>query len=169
MPVVLPCPPAAGLTPADAAAISRRARRLLRAGRLTHRQAVLLDTVLWSCRPHGSGTACAAYSVLERLAHMARATIAEGLRVLERLGLIRRIKRRVLVLWHNGGRAWRQLPSEYVFPVATDCEFSGRTDSKTQEITYVTQPAGDAAGAASALAAMREQRTRLLWKSGGDS
>jgi hypothetical protein len=74
-------------SPADAAAIARRGRKLLRAARLTHCQAVLLDTLLWQhCRPHGQAAACASYSVLGRLAHLARATIAEGLRVLEGLG-----------------------------------------------------------------------------------
>jgi hypothetical protein len=93
---------------------------------------------------------------------MARATIAEGLRVLERLGLIRRVKRRILVLWHNGGRAWRQLPSEYLFPAAQDCEFSNRTDSETQDFTYVSRPAADAAEAAVALAGVLERRRGVV-------
>jgi hypothetical protein len=95
---------------------------------------------------------------LERLAHMARATIAEGLRVLEHLGLIRRVKRRVLVVWHNGGRAWRQLPSEYHFTKPADYEFTGRTDSETQDITYVSRPAGVVSEAVAALTAVRERR-----------
>jgi hypothetical protein len=152
---------------ADAAAIARRGRKLLRAGRLTHRQAVLLDTLLWCCRPHGQAAACASYSVLQRMAHLARATIAEGLRVLQRLGLIRRVRRRVLVLWHNGGRAWRQLPSEYHFPPASDCEFNQRTDSKTQELTYVSRLTGVVAQAAAALAAVRERRAAMLRKALG--
>jgi hypothetical protein len=155
-------PPPLPYSPADAAAIARRGRNLLRAGRLTHCQAVLLDTLLWCCRPHGQAAACASYSVLQRMAHLARATIAEGLRVLERLGLVRCVKRRVLVLWHNGGRAWRQLASEYLFPPVHDCEFSGRTDSETQDLTYVSRPGDDAAQAATALAAVRERRAGLL-------
>jgi hypothetical protein len=150
------------LPASDAAAIARRARKLLRAGRLTHRQLALLDTLLWSCRTHSTATACASYSVLQRLAHLARATIAEGLRVLEQLGLIRRIKRRVLVLWHNGGRAWRQLPSEYHFPPVSDCEFSGRTDSKIQDILYVSRPASIATKAAAALADVRNRRRSVV-------
>jgi hypothetical protein len=152
---------------ADAAAITRRSRKLLRAGRLTHCQAVLLDTLLWCCRPHGQAAACASYDVLGRLAHLARATIAEGLRVLERLGLIQRVKRRVLVLWHNGGRAWRQLPSEYLFPPARDCEFSSWPDSKTQDLTYVSRPVGVTAEAAAALAVVRERRAAMLKKARG--
>jgi hypothetical protein len=147
---------------ADRTAIARRARKLLRAGRLTHCQAVLLDTLLWCCRPHGQAAACASYSVLQRMAHLARATIADGLRMLEQLGLIRRVKRRVLVLWHNGGRAWRQLPSEYRSVQAADCEFSQQTDSKTRDITICARMDGDAERAAAALAAVRDRRRYVV-------
>jgi hypothetical protein len=33
----------------------------------------------------------------------------------ERLGLVRKLKRKVLVLWANGGRKWQQRPNEYEF------------------------------------------------------
>jgi hypothetical protein len=45
---------------------------------------------------------------------MARATIAAGLRRLEDLGLLGRIKRHVRALWVNGGQTSRQATSAYV-------------------------------------------------------
>jgi hypothetical protein len=173
LPIALPAAlPAAKLTPADAGAIAARARKLLRRGLITHCQHVLIDTLLWSCRTAGTTAASASYGTLQRLAHMARATIAVGLTALERLGLLQRVKRRVLVVWHNGGRAWRQLPNEYRFTRPADCEFSARTDSKTPDITILARPAADAAKASEALAAVRERRrsaveARLLGKRSG--
>ena len=46
----LPPPPAIKLTPAEAAAIAKRGRKLMRAGRITHCQWAVLDCLLWSCR-----------------------------------------------------------------------------------------------------------------------
>jgi hypothetical protein len=51
------------------------------------------------------------------------------------LGLVQRIKRRVLVLWHNGGRAWRQLANEYRF---LHCEFTGQGESQQERIQILS-------------------------------
>jgi len=45
------------MTPAEAIAVAKRARKLLRAGRITHRQLCLVDALLWSCRRPGTGLA----------------------------------------------------------------------------------------------------------------
>jgi hypothetical protein len=78
------------LSHADAIAIAKRGRKLLRAGRITHRQLVLLDALLWCCR-NPAGQIGVSYTALMRLTHCARDTIAGALRVLERLGVLSRI------------------------------------------------------------------------------
>jgi hypothetical protein len=161
----LPPPPARRLTPAEAAAVAKRGRKLMRAGRITHHQLALLDCLLWSCRNPTTGTIVASYSALERLAHMARATIAEALRVLERLHVLSRIKRRVRLAWHQGGVQTRQATSCYLLHPPRHSEFNGRTvsiQSDSVEILYVQQPRGDLAAAQIALARRRAAIERSL-------
>jgi hypothetical protein len=98
------------LSPTQAADIARRGRRLLQDGSLTHHQFCLLETLLWRSRRHGQDAACASYSALQRLTHMARDTVWTGLARLEQLGLIRKVRRRVRVGW-----ATRTATSIYVF------------------------------------------------------
>jgi hypothetical protein len=47
--------------------------------------------------------------------------------VLERLRVLRRIKRRVRVVWHQGGQQSRQATSAYVLHPPRHSEFSSRT------------------------------------------
>ena len=161
------------LTPAEAGALADRARKLRSAREITAHQFVLLDALLWSCRRPGRAIAQAAYSQLERFAGIARATVAEGLEALERVGLLVRVKRRVVATGANGGRLWRQLPSSYRFlkivpkpPISR--EFSGRTDSKPQGIhTLRVEATGtsqtDARGALERIAAERAARQGAAW------
>jgi hypothetical protein len=89
---VLPPPPARRPTTAEAIAIAKRARKLLRKGMLTHHQAVVLDCLLWACRNPATGAILVSYSALQRLCHCARATIAAALDALQRVGLLSRVK-----------------------------------------------------------------------------
>lgn len=109
------------LSPAQAADVARRGRQLLQAGQITHHHFAILDALLWRCRKHGQAAACASYSALQRLCHMARETVWAGLRRLEEQGLVQKVKQRVRVAW-----ASRQATSVYVFRTATT-EFAGRT------------------------------------------
>ena len=156
------------LSPTQAGAIAKRARRLLRRGLITHRQLALLDCLLWSCRRPDTGAIVVSYTALQRLAHVARATVAAGLRRLEELGLLSRVKRRVRVLWANGGQQSRQAASAYVLHApAGDCEFSARTVIREQEI-LIREHQGNAAlrSAQEALAQRREAFTRGLLRRG---
>src|SRR3954469_21555506 len=81
-------------TTAEAIAIAKRARKLLRKGMLTHHQAVVLDCLLWACRNPATVPILVSYSALQRLCHCARATIAAALDALQRVGLLSRVKRR---------------------------------------------------------------------------
>jgi len=127
------------LTAAEAGLIARRGRKLLARGRITHRQFALLDCLLWSCRKAGKATARVSYSQLQKMAHQARSTVAGGITTLVRLGLVQRVRHRLLVVGQNGGRMWKQLPNAYRLLAGADSrEFDGQTDSKTQEsITLV--------------------------------
>ena len=157
------------LTPADAGAISRRARKLLRLRLISHREFALLDALTWSCRTSGSAIARVSYGQLQAAARLARATVAAGLLSLERLGLIRRTRNRVLVVGANGGRVWKQLTSTYRLLVERPArEFSGRTDSQTQIITTLQiETSGpsqtDARGALERIAAERAARQGAAW------
>jgi hypothetical protein len=124
------------LSIADAIVVAKRARKLLRAGRITHRQFTLIDCLLWSCRNPITGTICVSYSALQRLCHVARDTIAEALRVLERLGVLTRIKRRVRVVW-GASIASRQATSSYVLHPRT--ESSGRPVDQSESIQVLSE------------------------------
>ncbi|MBV8614933.1 MAG: hypothetical protein JOY66_14380 [Acetobacteraceae bacterium] len=152
------------LSPTQAGAIAKRARKLLRRGLITHRQLALLDCLLWSCRRPDTGAIVVSYTALQRLAHVARATVAAGLRRLEELGLLSRVKRRVRVLWANGGQQSRQAASAYVLHAPDPhSEFSARTVIGIQE-TLIRERHDNAAvrDAQEALARRREAFTRGL-------
>lgn len=101
------------MTPALSGALMKRARKLVRAGRLTAKQFVILDTLVWSCRAPGSDRLSVSYQRIMALAHASRDTVTGGISALERLGLLSRIRRRVRVLW-GGGIASRQATNVYV-------------------------------------------------------
>jgi hypothetical protein len=168
---LLPLPKAGFLNPEHAGRLAKRGRELLRAGEITHRELALLDCLLWSCRRPGQDLAVASYSALQRLARVARGTIATALAKLEGLGLIARVKRRVRLSWHRGGQASRQATSCYRLrapaadaPGATHTESAGRTVNRGMEIFYQERTAdGDnAAAARKALEAVRERRRPAL-------
>jgi DNA-binding transcriptional MocR family regulator len=170
VPIILPPPPARRLTPAECGAVAKRGRKLLRRGLLTHRQLVLLDALLWSCRSPTTGALVVSYSVLQRLTHMARETVARAVQRLEELGLLSRIKRRIRESWHNGGTRTRQATNAYLLhpPPADHSESSGATVDRQLEILYVQVPTSAAQKSArEALRRMRkaaEKRLLALWQ-----
>lgn len=160
MPNALSLPAAPGLSAAQAGDIARRGRKLLRRGLLTHRQAVLLDCLLWSCRRPGQGVLAVSYSRLCGLCHMARETIAAGLRRLSELHLLTVVKRRVRISWIGSGHASRQAVNAYILH-ASNTEFSAAT-VKT-ELVFSISPGPDTLAAQTALAAVRERRLRAIF------
>ena len=170
------------LTLNEAAWTARRGRKLLRRGELTHSQLVLLDCLLWTCRRPDTGVVVVSYTALQKLAHMARETVARGLRALERVGLLSRTRRRLRVAWHQGGVRVRQLANAYrLHPPrggeparhGRHCEF-GRATVQSESLEFVGCDGGfEAARAArAALAAVTERRRpavegKLLGKRGG--
>lgn len=124
---------------------------MLRAKLITHRQLVLVDALLWSCRGKGRGEASASYSALQRLTRMARSTIAEGLRVLQRLRVLTIVKRRVRLVWHQGGARSLQAVSIYILhpTTAPHTESNHWTVSQGDRIEILTvQPSNTAIRAA---------------------
>ena len=133
----------ARLSASETGGIANRGRKLLREGLLTHHQYALLDALLWSCRNHGSAIARVSYGQLQQRAHVARGTVATGLEVLIKLGLIQKIKHRLLAIGANGGRVWKQLTSSYRMIVVTALpsfsrESTQQPDSKLKENIYLT-------------------------------
>jgi hypothetical protein len=168
-----PClePPAVKLAPAEAAAIAKRGRKLMRAGRITHKQWAVLDCLLWSCRNPTSGAIVVSFSGLQKLVKVGRATAAGAVKVLERLRVLSRIKRRIRVVWHQGGQQSRQATNAYVLHPPRHSEFSSRTvfQGDRTEILYLRQQApADLAAAEAALAQRRKTiQARLLERRGG--
>lgn len=164
----LPPPPAHRLTPAEAAAVAKRGRKLLRAGRITHRDYTILDCLLWSCRRPDTGAIVVSYTALSDLAHVSRKVAVAAVARLQALGLLTRIKRRIRLAWHQGGLQSRQAANAYVLhPPAGHSEFPGGTvDQSDREILRVLEaPAGLVRQAQDALAAVRRgMEARLLGK-----
>ena len=166
----LPPPPAIKLTPAEAAAIAKRGRKLMRAGRISHKQWAVLDCLLWSCRNPATGAIVVSFSGLEKLTHVARATVSSALHTLEQLRVLRRIKRRVRFLWHQGGQQSRQATNAYVLHPPCRSEFSSRTvfQSDRVELLYRQQQApAERTAAETALAQRRKVIERRLLKTKG--
>jgi hypothetical protein len=143
----MPYAKAGFLSPSNAAYIAKRARKLLRSGELTHHQVTILEAMLWDARRPGSDRVTVSYAGLQKLARACRQTIADAVEALERLGLVRRIKHKVLVLWNNGGRKWQQRPNEYQFC----CESGEQTQYPKQVIQIlISEPSVSKAKAAQA-------------------
>jgi hypothetical protein len=124
-----------------AGAIATRARKLLRRGDLTHRDLILLDCLLWSCRQKGRGVVRVSYTRLQQLARVARSTVADGLLRLEAAGLLIKQKTRIRVNW-GLGTASRQGTNLYRL-IAPSTESKAPTvkqkqDSKIQELPLAT-------------------------------
>jgi hypothetical protein len=145
------------LSPVQAAAIARHARQLHRSGAVSHAQWCIFDCLLWTARKPGSAVTTISYSTIQRLARVARGTVAAALEVFERLGLVRRLKRRGRFTW-GGSVASRQLMNAYVFqPAAT--ESADRGEKRVQ--IHIEVEVGGAEQAQTALAQVRatmEQR-----------
>ena len=152
------------LTPAEAGEIAKRGRKLLRAGKITHRDLVILDCLLWSCRDPLTGAIVASYTALRRLCRVGREAIAGALRRLQALGVLTRIKRRVRVAWHQGGQQSRQAANAYVLHARSHSEFGGRTVIQSdREILHVVEaPAAAVRAAQEALARVRAARSAKL-------
>jgi hypothetical protein len=151
----------------QAGQIALRGRQLLRRRLLTPHQYALLDTVLWAARRSSSATLIASLKVLARLAGQARSTVAEGIGVLERLGLLQRIRRRVRVAWIGGGQASRQVANTYRL-IAPDTESAARpAREQTSIISIVETPSGAVKAAREALAERRRAMEERLLARGG--
>lgn len=163
MPIAVP---ATQLTPAQASAIAKRGRKLLRKGLLTHRQYALLDCLLWSCRRPSTGAIVVSYTALQRLSRQARGTIAEGLRRLVELRLVTRIKRRIRIAWIGGGQASRQGANAYVLHLPADTEFNGGTviqgREKIQAVWHLVEAQLAVGAAQRALKDVAARRTRQI-------
>ena len=109
------------------------------------------------------------YGRIQAGARLARSTVAIALPVLIRLGLIQRMRHRVLAVGQNGGRVWKQLTNTYrLLTGAVSREFDGRTDSKTQESTSLVMVRSepeeeDAQGALKLIAEARTKRAQDVW------
>ena len=105
---------------------------------------------LWSARKPGSGLLTASLGCLARLAGQARSTAIEGIRRLEELGVIQRIRRRVRVAW-AGSVASRVIANGYLLLVS-DTETGGRSGREQPlRISLVETPSAAVKAAQEAL------------------
>jgi len=101
-------------------AIIKRARKLLRCGKITHRDYIIVDALIWCCRSPTAGRITVSFTALARLCHCARSTVANAISRLEALGVLSRIRRHALVTWHQGGMRARRLANAYVVHCKSD-------------------------------------------------
>jgi len=149
--------PSPALSPADAVRIAQRARRLVRSGRLSHTAYVVLDNLLWSCRPKNASHAVVSYNGLARLAHLAKATITRAIVTLEALRLITKVRRRALFPWACGGQQARNLANKYILLVPTAHEFTRQPIIQSESI-YLSVPAVSQYSIEAAKAALASRR-----------
>jgi hypothetical protein len=123
-------------SPALSIAIIKRARKLLRCGKLTHRDFAIIDALVWCCRSPTSGRISISYAALARLCHCARSTVALAVSKLEALGILSRVRRFALVQWHQCGLQARRLANAYVVHCKSDRASANYSDS-----IYITVPA----------------------------
>jgi DNA-binding transcriptional MocR family regulator len=150
------------LSGSEAGSIAQRGRLLLRRGVITPFQYALLDAILWPARRPGSATLIASLPTLARLSGQARSTVAEGIAALERLGLIQRIKRRVMVAWHGGRTASRQIANAYRLIVPATGSGSRPAREQASVISIVEAPHAGQKAAQEALEAVRARRQGAL-------
>ena len=148
------------MSPSQAAHISKRARNATCAGLLTAKQFIVLEALLWDIRCRGSDRVSTTYDWLQKRAHACRQSVADAITAFERLGLLRRIKHKTLVLWANGGRKWQQRPNEFVF----HCESGEQTQYPKEKIQIlISEPAvHEAKIAREGLASIAASRRRAL-------
>lgn len=148
------------MTPEDAARLAKHGRKLLRRGQITHREWSMFDCMLWSCRAPGKATARVSYTRLSSLAHVARETIAKGLRKLINLKVLSRTKVRVLV---KGGIGTRQDVTIYTLESRKPSEFAHSTVIKDKEILIAIDTAHhETIAAQGTLQRLRDRRMALL-------
>ena len=148
----------------QAGQIATHARQLLRRRLLTPHQYALLDTVLWAARRPGSATLIASLKVLARLAGQGRSTVADGIRRLEELGLVQRVRRRARVAWIGGGQASRQVANLYRL-MPPDTESGVRTaKEQTLIISILETPIGAQRAAQEALKEVARKRAATMFQ-----
>jgi len=152
------------MTPKTAGEVMRRARILLRAGELTPHQFCLLDCLMWRCRPPGSDRCTVSLRRIADLTRRAKDTVVAAMARFEALGIVRKVKRRVLVAW-GGAVASRQATNTYVFLTPSTESTAAtvyREQEKIQMLRSIPAPSADVAAARAALAAIARRRTAAL-------
>lgn len=153
------------LSISQAAAVAKRGRRLLRAGRISRTDFCVLDCLLWSCRDPASGSIVASFTGLCRLVRCARATLAAALRRLEATGILARVRRSCLVRWAHGGLQRRMLANRYILNPG-NCEFTSCTVDRYESTSLEVASAAPAevSAAQAALRRIAAQRQGALNK-----
>jgi len=97
--------------PFDPSPVAKRLRSLHRAGRLTHAEYAVADTLLWSCRAPGRDESQIGYRQLAKLARVAYSTVVAAVAKLVALGVMTKRKTRLRVAWSLGvaSRQWRNI------------------------------------------------------------
>jgi hypothetical protein len=95
----------------DPSPIAKRLRSLHRAGRLTHAEYAVGDTLLWSCRAPGRDDSQIGYKQIAKLAHVAYSTAVAAVAKLIALRVLTKRKTRLRVVWSLGiaSRQWRNI------------------------------------------------------------
>lgn len=167
----LPLPPAPALTMQQVGAVMKRARKLRNRQRITAHDFGVLDTLMFQCRSPKTGTVEVSYSALQKITGFARKTIGKAVARLTACNLVRKIKRRLRMAWHQGGTTSRQATNCYQFiapAIDTDTEFPSKSVNRELEITYVSPTVNAETEAArtrlDAIAAQRRAQREAAWR-----
>jgi DNA-binding Lrp family transcriptional regulator len=151
----------------EAGDIATHARYLLRRRVITPFQHALLDVMLWGARKPGSATLIAPLKALARMAGQGRSAVAEGIKRLEELGLLQRIRRRVRVTWIGGGQASRQVANLYRLIVPHTESMRRTAKEQPLIISILTAPTEAVKAAQEALERRRAAVAAMLGKGSG--
>lgn len=149
------------MTPVQATSLCKKGRKLLRSGDLTPYDYTLLDCLVWSCRAPNTATCRVAYSRLQTLARMCRASVVKGIAKLVSLGLVVKIKHRIRTFWGPRMVASRQDTNEYVLKPAPDTESTRQTVIEIKKEIRIEEGLNTQAARAS-LAAIAASRAASL-------
>jgi DNA-binding transcriptional MocR family regulator len=133
-----------------ARALSRRTEPGRAYGALTAKALAVLGALLWQFHNARSGLCIPSYERLAEAAGCARSTVAEALKMLERVGLltwcnrIERVRARCRDLFGNDGTRWRvvRISNGYRFtvPGAVSIPVSSKSEKATGTINQVKKP-----------------------------
>lgn len=139
----------------------KKGRKLVRRGQLSRNAYYVLDALTWSYRRPGGDSCKVSITNLQRACHMARETVVKCIKALCSVGLLRKTKQRLRVLWGENRYASRQDTNVYTLIPAPVTEFDSSTVDEGKKDIRIEEGANTQAARAS-LASIAASRAGSL-------